>query len=107
MYQLLSQAVDTSNQAPYQSDRIKRKFSITDLLNKVQGLYQTKDLTLMSLEDFKNDVTFKYGISLILLDVLEKLVGINFIKLIKEEVFKTPVGNIIDNQALKFLNLRS
>ena len=66
-----------------------------------------KNLTMISLEDFKTDVTFKYGMPLIILDFFEKIVGMNFISLLKDLVFKGSVANIIDNQTPKFLNIRT
>ena len=58
---------------------IERKNSMVHLFDKSDQLYQRKDPKKLRIEEFSSEVSFKYGVPMIILDLINALTGAEMI----------------------------
>lgn len=58
------------------------------IFDKSDQLYQKRDPKKLRIEEFSSEVSFKYGVPMIILDLIQALTGANFIAKVKKEVDK-------------------
>ncbi len=63
---------------------LKRKTSVGNLLKKAQDLYQSQEVVQLNVEEFSKEVSFQFGVPLLILDVFENLTGARIIAKIRE-----------------------
>lgn len=56
------------------------------LVNKTDQLYHRKDQTKIKMDEYSLEVEFKYGVPMIILDVIHALTGFDIINHIKEDI---------------------
>ena len=66
----------------------ERKNSMVHIFDKSDKLYQKKDPKKLRIEDFSSDVSFKYGVPMIILDLMQALTGDDLIYKVKKEIDK-------------------
>ena len=67
-------------------DSLQRKNSLTHLFGKVDQMYHRKDPKRIKMDEFSVDINFKYGIPMIILDLLYALTGYDIVSVVKKEV---------------------
>lgn len=62
----------------------------------------------LSFDEFNKEVSFQYGIPLLVLNIMENLTGIPFISKVKNELFKTntQIPNVIEHYDEEFVLLK-
>ena len=63
-----------------------RRKSLAHLINKTDQLYHRKDQTKIKMDEYSLEVKFKYGVPMIILDVIHALTGFDIIHRIKEDI---------------------
>ena len=63
------------------------------LFDKTDNLYQRKDPKKLKIDEFSQEVTFKYGVPMIILDLIQALTGFDMIAQVKKGVDNP--GNIL------------
>lgn len=66
---------------------------MVNLFDKTDQLYQRKDPKKLRIEEFCHEVNFKYGVPLIILDLIQALTGFDMISQVKKEIDNP--GNIV------------
>ena len=61
-----------------------RRKSIAHLMGKTDQMYHRKDHTRIKMDEFSVDFEFKYGVPMIILDVINAFTGFNIIEIFQE-----------------------
>lgn len=70
---------------------MQRKDSLSHLFGKVDKMYHRKDPKRVKMDEFSVDINFKYGIPMVMLDLIFALTGYDIVSVVKKE---------FDNQGL-------
>lgn len=73
---------------------VKRRQSFNNLFKRVQEHYQSTDVMGLTQEEFCKDVTFQFGVPLLLVDLFENLTGARILPRLREQA-QTALTNIV------------
>ena len=83
-----------------------RKGSASHIMDKTDKLYHRKDQTKIKMDEFAIDVEFKYGLPLLILDVIEAFTGKDLSQEIKREVSPARIISRMNPDDETFMNFK-
>ena len=84
-----------------------RRKSLAHLVNKTDQLYHRKDQTKIKMDEYSLEVEFKYGVPMIILDVLHAFTGFNIINHIKEDIEPSSKIDRMNPDSFAYLNYKN
>jgi len=88
-------------------DSQARKNSLAHLCTKTDLMYHRRDPKKIRMDEFAVEINFKFGVPLIILDVIHALTGFDVISQIKKELIPNKYIQRLNPENEQFLNFKN